>query len=163
MLSMARFVAIATICNIGYNPQGPRVKGCPLGNLGISVPLPEHQMSERPNPFAKTRRDHADETAEDYVEAIEDIEIEHGSVPGQGSRPSDAGQPRHGHPDSESTCGRRPGDSNPLRASRPERGGAADGSGKSRPPRDRGGVSETTRGDRFDRRTRCRGHGAPRQ
>ncbi len=35
-------------------------------------------MSERPNPFAKTRRDHADETAEDYVEAIEDIEIEHG-------------------------------------------------------------------------------------
>lgn len=35
-------------------------------------------MSERPNPFAKTRRDHADETAEDYVEAIEDIESEHG-------------------------------------------------------------------------------------
>ena len=38
----------------------------------------EHHMNSRPNPFAKTRRDHADETAEDYVEAIEDIEIEHG-------------------------------------------------------------------------------------
>ena len=36
-------------------------------------------MTNRPNPFAKTRRDHADETAEDYVEAIEDIEIEQGT------------------------------------------------------------------------------------
>ena len=36
-------------------------------------------MVERSNPFAKTRRDHADETAEDYVEAIEDIETEHGA------------------------------------------------------------------------------------
>ncbi|MAD18643.1 MAG: transcriptional regulator [Planctomycetaceae bacterium] len=36
-------------------------------------------MSNRPNPFAKTRRDHADETAEDYVEAIEDIELELGA------------------------------------------------------------------------------------
>ena len=36
-------------------------------------------MNSRPNPFAKTRRDHADETAEDYVEAIEDIEIELGT------------------------------------------------------------------------------------
>jgi DtxR family manganese transport transcriptional regulator len=37
------------------------------------------QMPNRPNPFAKTRRDHADETAEDYVEAIADIEIASGS------------------------------------------------------------------------------------
>ena len=37
------------------------------------------QMSNRPNPFVKTRRDHADETAEDYVEAIADIEIASGA------------------------------------------------------------------------------------
>ena len=30
-------------------------------------------MPKRPNPFAKTRIDHATETAEDYVEAIGDI------------------------------------------------------------------------------------------
>ncbi len=36
-------------------------------------------MPNRPNPFAKTRRDHADETAEDYVEAIADIEMASGS------------------------------------------------------------------------------------
>jgi len=30
-------------------------------------------MTTRPSPFAKTRTDHATETAEDYVEAIEDI------------------------------------------------------------------------------------------
>jgi DtxR family manganese transport transcriptional regulator len=30
-------------------------------------------MSTRPSPFAKTRTDHATETAEDYVEAIEDV------------------------------------------------------------------------------------------
>ena len=36
-------------------------------------------MPNRPNSFAKTRRDHADETAEDYVEAIADIGIKSGS------------------------------------------------------------------------------------
>ncbi len=30
-------------------------------------------MPKRPNTFAKTRQDHATETAEDYVEAIDDI------------------------------------------------------------------------------------------
>lgn len=36
-------------------------------------------MSLRTNSFVKTRRDHAVETAEDYVEAIEDIRKETGS------------------------------------------------------------------------------------
>jgi len=36
-------------------------------------------MSPRTNSFAKTRRDHAVETAEDYVEAIDDIREDSGS------------------------------------------------------------------------------------
>ena len=36
-------------------------------------------MPPRPNSFAKTRKDHAVETAEDYVEAIDDIREETGT------------------------------------------------------------------------------------
>jgi DtxR family manganese transport transcriptional regulator len=45
----------------------------PFQTTVLQPASPPNPMTQTPNQFAKTRTDHASETAEDYVEAIEDV------------------------------------------------------------------------------------------